>query len=1345
MYNAKKNLDDDVAETKPKLPQLPPLMTKDASAGDHRTRIAWTPIDEHQIISPMASYTPSNSSNKSRRRPQPPVFNELQINSGEGSSAQPAIEAGTIYSLHNNVSTPTKPVRDEGRSSSDIRNRVYCSPLVGESKLQGTPDSFASNCSSNTGTSGSLVYLSPFIGDTTSAFVKQVPTKNSEISIMSDYAELPDITFADDESSGTPLRPLPALPTMAKLSVSDDPPLDHMVDKEEEEEEEEEQEHVYFPVPPANNFGTTREVESFLHPPTQLPLNANRRRLLSDRTFSESISSYYSSNSYAFNEYVKHGSLASVIGGKPLEQVPTVNVPTQPLNIDLLDESKLYQCYSVYQLSDIYEWLLRIYFEWFNEYIFGKIEFVQLVQLLLEFQLPNTYEQEIIDKNVDRIIESLVLQGAVRFEPNFQSPEEDVTIIVAGLDIQGVFTDLLPCYSFDHKRGISIDGRFNCYSRRCISQLFHESRPVIKISEVINKSVGLWTDYWNLTEEEISEINPKEVQRQSYMFDLIVLEEKSLNLAHAAIELYGSRFSPSLLPNDRNFSSLAFDIFHPLIELHKEFLLIPIFGKLQTLGKFIDGIGKIYLKWCNAAQSIYLQYAESMAVAHEIISWEKSHNTMFATWLKEIDKSPEITRSKLYHDVIFFGGFFKSLQNMPLTLRSILRCTDPSSDDYEFLHMATCEIEKLSAQVDKVHGAAIDQRKIIRFSRQLFIGSNSTTVSYVNIIDSGTELSNEEKLNLKLTEKTRKLFKEGIVYKKRDLWLEPSATYVVLLDNYFLVTEVVQKKNEKKYKLSERPIPIDYLSLEAKEDLKLLRKGIADKEVVLLNTSSSEPSVSSPGKTSSNKELSQNTIISKSVYKNSAINSSPEDIDNLRFSFKVRNTATNESFTFLTTTREERDSWVASIVESFQANNDDNDQQIFHLRLLSEQFGYDERQAPTNLLVAPEGSIIDLALQKHYSMDHPSSDPISADLKCFTKFVYESQTFVLCGSNNGVYMTTTEMPSSWKLVVNVSRVSHLEINCNFNLLFILTDKMLCYFNIPSLMCSYYDPEQYLPNNQMIGVMIRDKVSFFKMAEDFGNSRQLFYERKGKIIVLTPEIDIITGNFKFFKVYKEYKLTFNNSSLISYEIEDIVIFKTSFIVCSSRGALLFNESFNDEGIPLPSTLNDPDLSNRPNLLYLSANPFKTNVESSSKRDSSKLKMADYVRRDIAANKTKPITCFQLSNNDFVMIYDEAVIKMNKYGEIVKWKEDIFVLDFYCIDACMNNEYLILIGENLVQIYDFNYTGNIMNNALSKLTPVQIVKGKKIRLLNSQKLAEAVIVLSHPAIPGRQLLLEFYNTE
>ncbi|SCU90384.1 LAME_0E08306g1_1 [Lachancea meyersii CBS 8951] len=1292
--------------TKGKLPVLPPLVTGRSSTPDKKR-----PENERAFIS--IGWSPVTTTSDSQKNFSSPTFPGLgnlspQSNSSGRSGKRRPPPPGTYSSV--DVLTPSTPSR-------------YKSPFVGEEVLSALK-------SPTIYTPKKTAFKSPFVGDS-SVLVPTVHGSDESQWISSGENNSLEATYEDNYEANidmlNSLKALPPLPSQEKHTKQRLGFTNHNPERNSTWYDE-----------------LSHDQSEILDKPFRL--FADQSRNASDaRAISDSISSYYSNSNYAFNdEFKQERSFDSVAGNRPLQQIPSITVPMQPFTIDQLDENKLFQCYSVFLLSDIYEWLLKVYFEWFNEYVFRKIEFYQMVQLLLEFQLPASCNQDVVDSNVDKIIESLILQGAVRFETDSEeSLTDEITFIVAGLAVQGVFTNLLPCYSYDAKR-LSDKQHEHCYCSRCPSKYMKPSRPILKLSEIINKSVGLWSDYWNLSSEELSELNPREVNRQSFIFDLIILEQRSLNLAHAAVEIYGKRYDPVMLPHDPNFKKLAFNIFEPMIELHKEFLLTPIFWKLNSQGKFIDGVGKIYLQWCNASWDLYLQYAESMATVHDVIKWEKEHNSPFSQWLKKVDESPEISRSKLYHDVVFFGGFFKALQNIPVTLNSILKSTDQSMEDYEYLLLAIKEIEKLNAAVDRAHGAAIDQRKAIRLSRQLVLSTarNSSTIGYVNINDGASSGSvDQERLDLRLNEKSRKIIKTGAVFKKRELWLENAQVYLILLDNYLLMTEIINKTSDTRYRLCERPIPIDYLSLEARED-STLSKYSSTKSALSEQSHNNEetPSKSVRPPIHSSKSFSPHRP--KSAYLPSPISQGRVDFfdhQDAPASFKVRNTATNESFTFSASTVEEKDAWVAALVSSFKSHHDNQSSRIYDLTCLSDMFSYEDGQAPINLPVLHEGSAISEALQKFYGKNLPPQPCLQADVRCTAQVQFEGETFLLCAVNFGIYMTAIRRPGPWKMVILLPKITRMEVNTRLDLLFVLADRRLCYFNIPSVICAYFSAKEYLPQNQITGVLLQEKVGFFKSADDFGNLKQLFYERKGKIVVLTPEFDRLTKRLKFFKVYKIYRLPGATNGLISSDIRDIIIFAKSFIVCSSRGALLFNESFNDEGLILPSFHNDKTMSGHEH--HFPHHPFKSSKETLSKTDSSKQKMAEYVKIDIVNRKTAALGCFQLSDDDFIIIYDEAVVRINKNGEIPNWTSDVLVLDFYCNAASFADEFLILFGENLIQVYDLNYSGTILNDKLSKLTPVQIIKGKKIKLLNSIFTENPVLVLSHPSIPGRQLILEF----
>ncbi|CAI4047151.1 hypothetical protein SKDZ_12G4500 [Saccharomyces kudriavzevii ZP591] len=1267
------------------LPKLPPLNTRnsfldDSDNGIDNVSIGWTPIsDNQQFQSPGPSAFAFTSKHHIR---------------GNATSSSESTPKSTKYTKERRPPPPflhsTESIHFDSPMASprpwSKEKSLDTLSFVGDSEEQHHIDDIPNHC---------RVLESPFVNQFSSIPSKS-PTNNIKCQTRSTDESSPRYHERD--------RALPPIPLTTTLLLS---PFD-------------EEDPEFFTKPPP-------------------PLSTSRN-ISGHSRVSESLESVYSDSDYTFNNSnARQSSFNSLLGAKPLEVAPSITAPTQPFSIQSVDEHKLYQCDNVYKLSRIYEWILKVYFEWFNECVFTKIDLFQIVQLLLEFQMPKNFDQDTIDSNVDNIMASLIAQEAVRFDV---INDEEVAVVVAGLDVTGVFTELLPCYSFiDNTYGST--NSLVCYSNICAHELSSGFRKEIKLSEIINKSVGLWTEYWHLSPDDLAEINPREVQRQSFIFDLIILEERSLNMATAAVEIYGKRFEKTLLPEEPDFKSMAFDIFEPLIQLHTEFLLTPIFWKLKTRGKFIDGIGKIYSKWCGEAKDIYLNYAKAMATVHEIIMWEKKNKTKFVAWLKEIDNSVEITRSKMYHDVIFFGGFFKSLQNMPVTLRSILKNTDASIEDYEYLKIVIKDVENLNFEVNRVHGLAIDHRKLVRFSKQLVLSTNSSNAaSYINVGGSSNDNEHDamqDKLALGLTYPERKLVLSGTVYKKRELWLDPTPVYIALLDNCLLITEEINKGESQRYKLIERPIPIDYLSLEKRRipEANILPVGNGNysqrEHKYPMHNFSTPISSMRPLLRSSGNHAS--TAYGDRKAGNTEISNANPNIN--EFSFKIRNTATGESFKFYTASAEELSLWTDAIMDSFKKNAENHDLNAFEFTVLSSEFEYSDKDAPVNLPVAPEGSEIDIALKIY-------AKKVSGDIRTWSKATkilccedvkFEGKVYLLVATIDGVFLKYRDDYShGFVKILETNDVKRMEANVKLGLLFVLDNRRLCYFSISSVLSRFVMQKNVTDENSIVGIVIKDKVRFFKVADDFGNSRHLFFERKGKIVILTPEFDQLTSKVKYFKFYKEYKLPSSSNNILNNEIEDIAIFRKSFAVCTKKTVVLYQDSFEDNGIVLPSFLNDGEMMAHLRHPHLNNLPFK-NVRESKKRSSIE-SLTEEAKKDIAICKAMPVNFFQISQSKFfVLVYDEAVVKINCYGEMSDWKKDILLLDFCCTGASFHDDHLILVGDNLIQIYDLK---NVEHN-LSELVPIQIIKGKKIRLTSSERREKTILALSHPNILNRQLLV------
>lgn len=1118
-------------------------------------------------------------------------------------------------------------------------------------------------------------------------------------------------------------------------------------------------------------------------------VNNSSNTLIKVQTSNSKNNTNSGSNSYHFQYRVPSSShksenrttsVSSYSGSKPLAQVPSVSMPTQLFKIDLLEEHHVKECVDVSSMNEIYQWLLKIYFEWFSDYLFDKLIFFQIIQILIEFHMTAKYNEAFINKNVDQIIESLLKQKAIKFEKGLSNEllmndnlnnsvysgshrnlsvltgdDDELTIITPGLDVFGVLPELTGCFCCQR---FVTDSKYKCYSFTCSKFNINENSTQVSgnLSQNItsshkklkNGTIGVWSEYWNLTNEEIQSIPPLELKKQSFIFDLIILEERSINLANAATEIYGKQFYSSLLPKDPNFEDKAFGIFAKMANLHKAYILDPLYEKLNNDGKFINTVGEIYLRWVSNASKLYFEYTECMGYVNEVFEWEKAQpSSSFKKWIQEIEETPEIKMSKLYHDVIFLGGFFKSLQNLPLTLSSILKCITPEHDDYEFITIALEEIRALSNAVDKLLGITSDRCRILRINRQLVM--NKHIKGKLDVLSDGqkrdllTQVNQDEateKLELRLNEKQRKLLCEGEVLKKKDFYRPPNVAshtkcLLFLFDNILLICEKVIKNGQYYYKLIERPIPIDYLNLESKFNV------------------------------------------------------------NQSLEFKIRNIATNESFSFLVPSTDILLRWTTSISSMLQMyNHNKEDPIIFKLKCVNDSFYYKDKKHSQSLTVPTKKSALDYALKHVYNkngsleendeenlfsfygnaqddqdtFDDSNERFLSADVIRYLSFNFENLKYRLITTTSGIYLkSTAEKDQSmkkngnrlggWKLVCKVSNIEKIELCPMINFFIVLDAKgMLYYISCQSLIISYnkhvYDQNYKMIQNSskddeaVIGIVINDKVDDFNIADDLENSIQLCYQRKGKVICTIPEYDFSSNSIGCFKVHKSYKLPSghhltvnkNTSAAPNYiptfvgNKHQITYFKESFIVAhSSKGFLLYNTVFNVNGMSLPHF---PDVLIEPNYESEKKDEIVT-LEKLSKEKLLLNRVQEIMRGKISAIKSFMIH----SGKNIVFVYSNTVVLVNNSGYVVNGIKDVLMIDFNINSCEMHGDYLILCGDNLVQIYDLNQQ-LLVEAPMSEISLCQIVKGKKMRIISSEITSKPVLLMSHPLIVGKQLVLE-----
>ncbi|CAM9016420.1 hypothetical protein WICANDRAFT_76879 [Wickerhamomyces anomalus NRRL Y-366-8] len=908
-------------------------------------------------------------------------------------------------------------------------------------------------------------------------------------------------------------------------------------------------------------------------------------------------------------------------GEKGLPPLPdSLNLPSLPFSSYSLMASHFKECENIQLLSELFKWSVSLVNEWSEGLNISKNEYKRSLKLMISNNSPKL-NNFIIDANIETILNSFEKQNAIYFDHN------DNVHFMDNVNVSGVLPQLTGCYSKAH----NISSLYQCYSPRCSLTIYQPPVPTVPAKESGVAKLGEWTSYWNITEQDLVEMDESEVKKQSHIFELIRQQQNIINLGEIQIREYGQSFknaNPQLLPDVSKFYNDAFNSVKPLIDIHKKHLLEPLLHRINTQGKFITNIGELFLNWATAATVPYLKYTEKLATVRELIKFEKNRQSRFAEWLYKVDQNPKVMEASLDHNRIFFSGFIGHTQLLSLALNSVYKKTRENDMDHVLLKNAIDEINKLNRKIDEMQDSALQNRHLRLLAGRLTWKNNV--------------LAND----LKLSEPNRRLIKEGAVTRKREKWIT-SNYYLILLDNYLLITE---PQKDEHYKISEKPIPIEFLQIETKNF-----------------ASASNVNLSTEGEI---------------------------------YPFKVRYTGQNVSYTFYAETLAERDSWFHSInqVQSKKVKN--SIFEPFKISILADQFAYEEGEQPQKLPLLAAGSNIDVALK---SIEADKSTDVTrplmfSEVSCGTTFHFQDRSFYVLGLNFGLYITEAENPKGWKRVLELGKITQVEQLDS--LMVILADKALYYFNIVSLLLNYYD-QNY--DGQTVGEKLSKRdVSFFKIGTYY-NTKLLFLMKSSistvgsRFKVYTPIMDTF-GVFQYFQLYKRFQY--------ASDCFGISIFNSMFVLHTSKGFEILSFQILNESQPIPKFIE-----------YL-------------KKPKTEL---DLIKKKLNSSSAKPLTMVKVFQKpQFYLIYDSFAIVIDTIGQLIS-NNFIFPFKFKCSKVCLKENFLICIGEDIVEIFDLNYDDAL---GFQKFDPVQIITGKDIRLIDG---IDAKIVMAHPKITGRQLVI------
>lgn len=957
---------------------------------------------------------------------------------------------------------------------------------------------------------------------------------------------------------------------------------------------------------------------------------------------------------------------APIATAKKYGELPPVPSDLASLEFSIsLTGSHFLKCKNVWSLTAIFQWCLELS-SWGKDLPILSKDLEKILTKLLVHHKPDV-SVDIIERNVKQLMRRLMESGSIVTVSEANSSNCNVVFDPSKIkEVNGVLVELCPCYSINESTYDGITA--SCYSWSCPVKRRIAHEKFMRAAAADDIILGSdWASHWNLAAQEIS-LDPTGSKKQSYLFDLIKFEQTFVARGNCFIDVAGPVFikgASSYLGQSSSISILKlkeeiFDSASTLVSIHQENLLNPLKNILIIDGKFIrdvKGMANLYFSWSKAAQKPLLQYMSVLPTVEDLLS-----NESMKGWDLTILNSPRLKEQQVNGNLLLLSTFNSRYQQLPLQLLDIRRFYEEDEEEYVALTKAVESIKELGTKVNemKVHA---DNIHSLRHVEKHLLWKPSVA-----------------RVNLKLSSPNRKFYFRGNLVRKGDLKINSTAVHVIVLDNYLLIAEKQRSNKSAVFKVTETPIPIEFLLVENR-------------------TTDSQ----------AEKSASQVTGATEQEEESSA------------FPFKIRYAGRGKSqtHTLIASAEADRKKWLSIILQArYSATKKLAHMAPFAVVAIDDSFfAYDHNSRITRLPLLASNDPL-LVITKHtrdrlkqrnipadlFSSEVTKTQLLHSHITYSETFAHESETFAFLGLNMGIYCSDGK--NIWKRIVSTSNVTKITVIPELSVVLVLANKELRYYALKALVDLYYERKEKLS----FFILSSGNVLFF----DYGRHREvptLFVARKKnsgtttfKVLALETDND---GIFSTFSVIKRF--------YIQAECYGVSIFNTSVAVHTNRGfEVLDLEKLVPRTVPeLPPS----DLSAKKIDVY------------SRKKDGSGV---DHIRKALA--HTTPMGMYRLSNNkEFLLVYTDCAIFVNKNGKLSR--KQMICFEFRPRSCAFADNHLIVACEEVVEVWNISDFTSGTNNL------VQVLPCKDIHMTNKYSLE---FRSANPRMVGVQLLFRLVNT-
>ncbi|KAF2733824.1 hypothetical protein EJ04DRAFT_577400 [Polyplosphaeria fusca] len=901
-----------------------------------------------------------------------------------------------------------------------------------------------------------------------------------------------------------------------------------------------------------------------------------------------------------------------------------------------------------------------------------------------------------------RVVAEMYKAGTLVHEEEWlKFSSETMTGVIYQLTGAGCYSSMLHNYPMPNR----------CYSYHCqrtLKKLDLQTQGGVPQSDD-------WATFYKVKKEDIEGVNKKEVERQNILHEIVQGEDNYMERLEVLRILYRDKLLSAQPPviSPKKLNKFIRDVFGKVDAVKKaneDHLLPQMKYRQQEQGPWVVGFSDIFREWIRKAKQAYIEYAAAFPYASFLVRQEADKNMLFRTFLDEA----RVNRlsNKLSWDT-FLKGPITRLQHYGLLLGTVLKRSTVDNEEKRNLLVAMEEIKAVTLECDN---------RVAEMSRKVDLSDLQAKL----ILRPGMQ-----RVELNLDHLGRELIYQGDLQRmggNRFTWLE---THALLFDHYLVLAKSVPFREadgvtkSEKYDVSRLPIPMDLLALESEDDDPVVRsavKGIAAVTTVTGKVASNESRLGRAGNspipgqlqhTNTNTSLgSTNTSSSGKTMVNTTVLDAGKD-EKIMYPFRIKHLG-KETYTLYAPSAQNRAEWCDKLIiakTKHAASLFAQNAEPFRLRVMADAaFAY-ESAIPSQKSITIKGTPLDRSIEEVEKLFSNTGRPIPicrARVNCATAFQqpYGKQ-MVAVGTDIGVYISEYDNPRGWTKAIQIPKVTQVAVLEQFSLMLLISDKSLIAYHLdavcpvggsaPSNESTRRAPQKLSGARDIgffaTGQMKERSLVFYKKREGLSSTFKVLEpvyqkstEKKSRLFR--------SGRTEFFREYDEF--------YIPAECFGINLFHSSLAISTAKG---FEVMTLDKKQPWSV----PDLK-APHVATIA----------------SRLQNQD------------PLGMFRLSDQEFLLCYEECAVYVNKHGDISR----SVIMEFVgkAKSAALYLPYVLLFDPDFVEIR------NAQNGRLR-----QVISGRDVKCLDdglsggSSGQRTVKLSLQHPQQERCQIVVELLLNE